>query len=651
VDIRGARAVRLVVAAAMAAGVGPGLARRAWGFELVGHEIIEAAAYTRLLGRNQIPGTGVSGRVLLATLISEGVLVRPPCFDVTHPSGRCGPQERLAQPLRYWPLVRSGALDLLINRQLNEKGQCQHFMARTSDALSPVDPQRGVAQALGTDAYRRCVELAGVVFDLIVRDPRHANWRAAGAYALIHAIEDSFSAAHAERDQRWNIVHLLSWTLIDWPSYFWAGRFSFPPATHHAISDARDLEYLRPGARTNDGRPCEEPSNPYAVPESCLSVRTRLAVSAVEDLLIAIYRVRASARAEGRPATLATPAAMAIWSDYLHAYLPSAEVAVELPTASAEAPGRPDVFVGVQGTARHGGWGVGLWGARLFVGPAVPFLLGVIASGSLLRTDGVNQLSAGAGVSLLLPLVDRFAIGAAPASGVVTCDTRFTACTTDVGATVGSLLVPLGEWFWMGLEGPRWSWTDRAFRGSWLGVTLGWAHEKWPVEAEVPPDVLRAWNPPRPDEVLAFRRSRWTGLVFAAATAASSADNQFFGGGLAWRLDRDRWNRRSGLAAGLALEVDHGVIDGRTNAGALALAPAVAVYLVPERVVVSVVPALVRIGTVTGHGFGADVAGRAGIAFDVGRVEVSVDSPPLSYLSPGQWHALPITVRLGLMFD
>src|SRR6185295_5055208 len=98
-------------------------------------------------------------------------------------------------------------------------------------------------------AYTRCVLILGMVFDGILRVPRVANWRMGGAYALMHGIQDSFSAAHAARDERWRIIHLLSWKLIDWPGYFRRGLASFPPATHHSVTDARDRDYLRTDGR------------------------------------------------------------------------------------------------------------------------------------------------------------------------------------------------------------------------------------------------------------------------------------------------------------------------------------------------------------------------------------------------------------------
>jgi len=270
-------------------------------FDLDSHEIIEAAAYKRLLAMEVVPGTGapaVSGRALLAVLIANGVLDEPPCFDRDHPRGDCGAEQRLDLPLLYWPLLHAGAPDLVLDRQLGQQGQCQHFMANTDDSLTPDDPTLGVPAGLATEAYQRCVRVAGIVFDLVLRDPQLAAWRLAGTYVLMHAIEDSYSAAHVNRTPRFQIVHLLSWTLIDWPRYAVHGHGSFPPPTHHAVTDRRDAEAVRWDARASDGRACRDFHNPYAFPEECLTERGRAAVGAVVDMLVAVYEQRAVARAE-----------------------------------------------------------------------------------------------------------------------------------------------------------------------------------------------------------------------------------------------------------------------------------------------------------------------------------------------------------------
>jgi hypothetical protein len=48
---------------------------------------------------------------------------------------------------------------------------------------------------------------------------------------------------------------------------------------------------------------------------------------------------------------------------------------------------------------------------------------------------------------------------------------------------------------------------------------------------------------------------------------------------------------------------------------------------------------------------GVDVAGLAALGVIIGKLEVSVESPPLSYVSRDRWHALPIALRLGLLVD
>ena len=168
------------------------------------------------------------------------------------------------------------------------------------------------------------------------------------------------------------VIHLLSWTLIDWPKYFRRGLHTFPPKTHHAISDVRDMDYLRADGRAADGPRCDELLNPYAVPESCLTPRAVLAVAAIEDLLVDLYRLREEATTEGRTATLSSPSGAALWREYLDKYLASVEVTAEVPDTHNDGRPRPDVFVGALATAQDGGWGLGLWGVRLLIGPAIP---------------------------------------------------------------------------------------------------------------------------------------------------------------------------------------------------------------------------------------------------------------------------------------
>jgi hypothetical protein len=650
-------------AAALAVIIGTSLtSASASAFQLEGHETIEAAAYKRLLSLPHVLGTGspgISGRQLLAALIVDGVLRPPPCFDAAHPEGTCRLEDRTELPLRFWPTLGSGTPDVVIDRQIGERGQCQHFMARTGDGLSPVDPGLGVPRSLATDAYTRCASIAGAVFAGILRNPALAQSRLAGMYVLMHAVEDSFSPAHVARDERFQIIHLLSWTLIDWPIYAWHWRFSFPPSTHHGVSDRRDHEYLRSDGLARDGRRCRTFQNPYAVPEECLTERARAAVDAVVDLLVLTYRLRTSGAVEASsstppanpPVNPEMPVGTGSWLGFGRAHL--ASIVEPLP-ARAETRGplpRPDVFVGVQALAGPHLVGVGLWATDLSFRAALPFALGFTGSAGFVRADGRDTLGASAGVSLLLPLVRRFTIGATPAAVTLSCDVRFHSCSPDLEAVLGVVLVPLGDRTWLGLEGPHWSWETRSVGESWAGLAVGMSHERTTDRRPVDPAAALSWNPPRPDEVEAFRSTRSSRSIFLSTTVFSRSDNQFVGVGLAWRRDRDAWNRRAGIAPGLELGVEGGRIDGTTPGGALVAAPTVDIYVLPDQLALTATPALLHYGAIAERALALDVAARAGVRIDIARVEFEVDAPPLSYVSESRWHPLPITARLGVEID
>jgi hypothetical protein len=242
-------------------------------------------------------------------------------------------------------------------------------------------------------------------------------------------------------------------------------------------------------------------------------------------------------------------------------------------------------------------------------------------------------------------------VGVAPAGLRIACGTHLQSCGTDVVATLGELLVPLGDASWLGVEGPRWSWTERTVGPTWIGVTLGWSHEDLPRFEPPSSEAGATWDPPAPDEVRAFRRSRSSRAVFLATTTASRAHDAFVGAGLDWRWDRDRWNRRAGLVPELQVEIDGGRIDSDAPGASLAVAPTLRAYLSPNRIALTVTPALTRVGAFSDQAVALDVAARAGLALELGRLELEADSPPLSYVSQARWHGLPITMRLGLRFD
>ncbi|HMF41424.1 MAG TPA: hypothetical protein VKQ32_12050 [Polyangia bacterium] len=645
------RARRRILLTIGAAAVVLSTAAPAAAFSLDGHFIIEAAAYKRLLALARVPETDVSGRQLLGALIAGGLLVEPPCLDGVRAGGSCDAKARREQPLAFWPALGAGAADIIIDRQLSAGGQCQHFMAETDDGFSPPHPRFGVPTALVTTAYRRCVTILGIVFDGLLRDPALARTRLVGTYALMHAIQDSFSAAHVARDGDGRIVHLLSWTLIDWPSYLAHGTMSFPPTTHHAILEPRDTEYLRPDAVTADGQRCADIYNPYALPEECLTPRARAAADAVVDFLVVMYRLRARAAAAGRPASLAAPEDLALWHEFVAKHLPSAADVgtLALPTVTEIGSQRADTFIGAQATVGSDGWGAGGWGARFFYGPAVPFALAAVAGAGFQRGSDGNHLVAAAGLGLYLPLVRRFSIGVTPAGLAIGCNTGFHDCNATLFATVGEVLVPLPHSTWLGIQGPRWSWSERDFGGPLVGVAFGWSHEETPSPTAIAPEIVAAWDPPAPAEVSGYRVAATSWLFFVSTTAGSTSENRWVSGGIELRRDRDRWNRRAGWAPALSFAVAGGTTDG-TGGGTATLAPTLRLYVVSDRLWLAAVPAAVRVGVSSTRDFYADVAGAAAAGVIVGRLELSAASPPLSYVSRDRWHALPISVRLGFLF-
>jgi hypothetical protein len=650
------RAARLAAAAAVFATL---WAARAEAFGLVGHEIIEATAYKRLMALDAVPGTGtpaVSGRTVLATLIATNVLLPPPCFDRSRWSPGCDDDLRLELPLRHWPLLGAGAPDLVIDRQLGQQGQCQHFMARTDDGTSAVDPRFGVPGDLVTTAYDRCVRIVGLAYDGILTNPTRASWRLVGTYALIHALEDSFSAAHVDRDAHFKIVHLLSWTLIDWPRNLFTGKrhVGYAAPTHHAVTDARDYEYLEQDGSAHGGKPCKSFLHPYAVPEECLTPRALAAVDAVFDLLVMTYRIRVGPGGQARPASILVDSeARGAWQGYLDEHFASVAAKAEVPREPfTQTKPRTDWFLGAHVGAGDGAWAAGVWGAHLgFVRPVVPFAL--VNSGGIIysRVHGASGLTGVYTLGLALPLVRRFTIGASPIGVAVGCNTHVSDCSVDLTAGVGVLLIPLGDSTWLGLEGPRYSWIDRRWSEVWAAVAFGWSYEDVPHPRTFAPDAAAAWNPPRPDEVHAYRGARGTRTLHVIASVGSRDDDAYFGGAVGLRRDRDAWNQRSGLCPELELALFHGRVDATRNAGVVSVAPSLRTYVVADKISLVATPALMRAGALGSGKVGFDLGARAGIALQLERVELGVDSAPLSYLSDDLRHAFPLAVRIGALLD
>ena len=191
-------------------------------------------------------------------------------------------------------------------------------------------------------------------------------------------------------------------------------------------------------------------------------------------------------------------------------------------------------------------------------------------------------------------------------------------------------------------------WSAREFRESRLALALGWWHERHPRD-ERTSEAPTTWNPPAPDEVRAYHLGRTTTLGYLTATIASTAENRTVGAGIEVLLDRDRWDRRAGLAPGLAAEFVAGTVE-RSDTRVLSIAALGRWYLLPDRVALVLAPAVLRVGLADLDSHGAvDVGGRIGVGLAVGRIEVRADAPTLSYVTTQRWHARPFSMSLAVI--
>ncbi len=277
--------VRQIVSCAAVSAALVMLPTSALAFKPLGHDVIEATAYKRLLAEPVVPGVGVSGKEVLASLIRRGVLARPSCFpdDSGHVSCTRAVDDL---PGDWLPEVRSGREDLWLARQFDGTEQCFHFMAPTSDVYESAEvTASGVPNRMVDLAPSRCMRFVNGMVDSILGSDHHAD----DAYVLLHSLVDSYSGAHALRDQAnaWKLAYLKPWRLIGAIDYcvhpsgwkYWSLTY------HHDVSDAAD------DAWRIDSPACPEPAEDgvYSVPETCLTDRAKEAVAVAHDALAALY--------------------------------------------------------------------------------------------------------------------------------------------------------------------------------------------------------------------------------------------------------------------------------------------------------------------------------------------------------------------------
>jgi hypothetical protein len=470
------------------------LSSAASAFKPEGHEAIEALAYRELAqtARQQIcrePDDAVTGVDVLRLLVNVGVLETPACYEVqpgSYAAEACGLADAAS-----WPRLGSGAPDNLFARQFGGEGQCFHFMAETSDVTGTENgPVPGIRRGLSHVAYRRCMQTVNDLWLELLGAPAGSRNAGRGMYALMHSVEDSFSAAHTERDALGRIVYLRAWDLLSPLSYLGNSGWSYlGTERQHQVSDERDEAW-----RSGEVSPrCPANGDPYvlAQTDACYSPRAREAAEAVVELLKVTY---CAFRQEHLPAMWSpgngprgrvTQDVRDRWNRFVRTYLASSVAQpVELPPSdplptAVHHERTPEMLLGSRTTIGAGsGQGRVELGATLQGFPPLrntyPFVpLWGIDAGVRLQPKG---RFGGGNLTLLgtmLPLADSFALTLEAAAVEAYWNTQGGDAQVDVLSSLRADFFSR-QGYWIALTVPRWAWLSREWRHEG-GVTVGYA--------------------------------------------------------------------------------------------------------------------------------------------------------------------------------
>jgi hypothetical protein len=440
-------------------------------------------AYKRLLRGTSDTALGRTGKEVLEFLIEHDVLEAPTCFP---DKAWCKETESMrVKWWEWWPVLGTGASDLVSSRQFDSAGQCFHFMARSQDVhATEFDATLGVPRGLAVDAYRRCMVDLRHLFDEMRRAPRGEREKGRGAYSLMHSVVDSYSAAHVERDDAQRIKYLKPWRVRAWLPYLvhWNGwqYFADGGKTHHETFDPRDDHWYEAAHQAAPDAPpeweWERPERtdcglivaPYLMPEECLTARGKRSVAAVVDLLLLYYRSMQPGVNQER--------AHELWNDYVARHLASAvEQTVAAGVGVPEEERTSSVNVGARwryhpDTRHHD---ASLVGEVLF--PSVelaPFTPVLSLELGCTLTRGRCLVSGEVTGSVLVPVTNRLALGSSP---LVLRGFQDSGVELDMGTQLGRLDVTWPGPLWLSASGPYWSWAEQRFRDEWFHLTLGWS--------------------------------------------------------------------------------------------------------------------------------------------------------------------------------
>ncbi len=315
------------------AGMALGLAmlpRVAEAFAPNGHDIIEAQAYRSLVEgtRTYDDGLGqqVTGQQVLEELLEAGVLKGARCFPVYRGSSGCIPDGDERKVLNWWPQPGTGHSDLVFARQFGPIGQCYHFLGQRDDE------ELGVTEGLEKNAYARCIRTLRALMNIVTTEASYeANLQNNGIYELMHALGDSYSSAHTERDPATNsVLWLRTWNKLPFV-------YSKDPKLRHSFIDDRDDRFRDTCDVAHTIDPACEPDSehPYTFKYECLSQEGKAAVEALREVLLVVYRVRNRMQGpcKGNSVPLACAENQKDWEDFEERFLRRTNVA-RVPSSS-----------------------------------------------------------------------------------------------------------------------------------------------------------------------------------------------------------------------------------------------------------------------------------------------------------------------------
>ncbi len=648
-----------------------------------GHNVIETLAYRTLV---EGYGDQPARPDVLRDLVNDGDLADPFCFGrEERPPRDCVGAER-TNPLLFWPQPRTDRPDAAFRRQFSDPGQCFHFMATLDDAETERLPGGTIPRGLATSAVVRCRDLLDNLVRQIVLVGGPGTRRSGyGLYELAHAVADSFSGAHTERDPGdGRVGYLRVWKPIEKLANLPTERARrIPNDVYHVWNDRRDKAYV--GEKTVNGRSCEELTGfPYDVPFECLSEGGDQARRALVELFIVVRDLRMAQKAAPGMEE-ARPERSAAWEAYkARWFTPAHDCRGEECDARqpVEKTAGGYTLFGVQSAynATTSSTEILAWGNHLRFSEALnPFVYGLGAHVGYRRQPGGEGVGvAGLDFSILLPVGKRAAVGFSP---------MVWRATFGSGATGPEVLTQLfqseyrlGERTWLSLVGPlqvnwlvpRVEW----YLGASLGVAVGSARVAGgPIITHYDASAERrddAWiPPPAPYGRLKGRTASLYVVsgITTVTTPAETVEGRRYGLGtlgadLMW--DRDRWGGRFARAAGLSLSVGARSTSGAAGYLTGIFSASLRWYLL--RILgLALTPVRVEGGPkVVGrtdtdpspdvHRAGPDqyylqAGSRLGIAFNAGIVDILVEAPTFAWRSDPFSAGEILSVRLGIRLN